>query len=317
MPLPFKPAICYSGFREGQSPDAGIYPTRDQVEEDLAIIEQNWKYIRLYDCDLHTQTVLEVIEDKKLDLEVMLGAWIAAEQNNPNCPWGAIYDERTLNINKEQNLARIDEMIELANQYSGIVAALSVGNEAAVDWTDHMVPVERIIEYVRRVKTGAKQPVTFCENYVPWLEKLKLLAEEVDFISIHTYPVWEHKSLAEGIEFTHDNYQAVADLYPSKQVVITEAGWTTNSNGYSIPTTNVGEEQQRAYYQQLVNWSEQHKVVTFVFEAFDEEWKGSSDPAEPEKHWGLFYMNRKPKLVMRETYSELDKSKTVQRYKTY
>ena len=43
------------------------------------------------------------------------------------------------------------------------------------------------------IKVSAKQPVTFCENYVPWLDKLKGLVEEVDFISIHTYPVWEYK----------------------------------------------------------------------------------------------------------------------------
>ena len=34
---------------------------------------------------------------------------------------------------------------------------------------------------------------TFCENYVPWLEHLKPLAEHLDVISIHTYPVWAFK----------------------------------------------------------------------------------------------------------------------------
>ena len=42
-----------------------------------------------------------------------------------------------------------------------------------------------------------------------------------------------------------------------------------------------------------------------MFEAFDELWKGSPDPMEPEKHWGLFTVDRRPKLAMRETYSEL------------
>jgi Glycosyl hydrolases family 17 len=41
-------------------------------------------------------------------------------------------------------------------------------------------------------------------------------------------------------------------------------------------------------------------VLTFVFEAFDEAWKGSPDPAEPEKHWGLFHADRSPKPVARE-----------------
>ncbi len=28
-------AVCYSGFREGQSPDLGIFPTYEEVKEDL------------------------------------------------------------------------------------------------------------------------------------------------------------------------------------------------------------------------------------------------------------------------------------------
>ncbi|MBL7696076.1 MAG: hypothetical protein JNK91_14595 [Ferruginibacter sp.] len=47
-----------------------------------------------------------------------------------------------------------------------------------------------------------------------------------------------------------------------------------------------------------MNWSEEKKILTFFFEAFDEEWKGSHDPFEPEKHWGLFRIDRSPKLAM-------------------
>ncbi|MEC9249739.1 MAG: glycosyl hydrolase, partial [Pseudomonadota bacterium] len=44
--------------------------------------------------------------------------------------------------------------------------------------------------------------------------------------------------------------------------------------------------------------------LTFVFEAFDEPWKGSPDPDEPEKHWGLFKLDRRPKRVMEERFGE-------------
>ena len=30
--------------------------------------------------------------------------------------------------------------------------------------------------------------VTFCENYVTWVNKLEKLVDVLDFISIHTYP---------------------------------------------------------------------------------------------------------------------------------
>lgn len=295
-------AICYSGYREGQSPDSGIYPTYQQVKEDLLILQNQWTYLRLYDCSIHAETVLNVIDQEKLDFKVMLGAYIGAELNNFGCPWGTIYTEKELEANVKNNLAQVEKLIGLANQYPDIVFSLSAGNEATVDWTDHYVPVHKVINYVRMIKKGAKQPVTFCENYIPWYDKLKLLVDEVDFISLHTYPVWEYKHIHEALEYTKQNYYGIADRYPDKPVIITEAGWATNSNGRGINPENVSEEFQSIYYNDLVNWSTKEGIPTFVFEAFDEPWKGSPEVMEPEKHWGLFTVDRKPKKVMQQFF---------------
>jgi exo-beta-1,3-glucanase (GH17 family) len=291
-------AICYSGFREGQQP-GGITPSYEEVKEDLILLLPHWRYLRLYDCDIHAETVLQVIEQEKLPLQVMLGAYIVAEMNNFGCPWGgADYTVEQLEANKITNQNQIKKLIHFANKYPAIICTLSAGNEACVDWTDHYVSVASVIEYVQQIKKGAKQPVTFCENYVPWLNKLKPLADVVDFISIHTYPVWEYKNIHEALNYTKQNYFAVANMYPKKTVVITEAGWATNSNGRGIEAHNVSEENQEIYYHDLVNWTDSEGILTFVFEAFDESWKGSHEPLEPEKHWGLFKIDRTPKLVM-------------------
>ena len=69
------------------------------------------------------------------------------------------------------------------------------------------------------IKKEAKQPVTFCENYLPWLDKLKGLVEAVDFISIHTYPVWEYKSIEEALQYTEQNYKIVYNL-PKKMCTV-------------------------------------------------------------------------------------------------
>jgi exo-beta-1,3-glucanase (GH17 family) len=298
-------AICYSGYREGQSPDSGIYPTYKQIKEDLLILQKQWVYLRLYDCSEHAETVLQVIETEHLDFKVMLGAFIGAECNNFGCPWGAIYTEEELKQNKKTNLAQIRKLITLANRYPDIVFSLSAGNEATVDWTDHYVPVAKVISYVRMIKKETSQPVTFCENYIPWYEKLKPLVDEVDFISIHTYPVWEYKNIHEALAYTRQNYTSVAERYPDKPVIITEAGWATNSNGRGIDPENVSQELQAIYYNDLVTWSTKAGILTFVFEAFDELWKGSEETLEPEKHWGLFTVDRKPKMVMRTPYTHL------------
>lgn len=303
--LPRGRAICYSGYREGQSPDLQIYPSFDQITEDLYILQQHWAYIRLYDCTEHAEKVLAIIQREKLNLKVMLGAYIGAELNNFGCPWGKTYTEKELKQNRKNNLKEIRKLIQLANQYPEIVFSLSAGNEATVDWTDHYVPVDQVIRYVQMVKKECKQPVTFCENYVPWYDKLKPLAEELDFISIHTYPVWEYKHIHEALEYTRHNYLSVAQKYPDKPVIITEAGWATNSNGRGIKPEHVSQENQSVYYQDLENWSQNEGIMTFVFEAFDEPWKGSPEALEPEKHWGLFTVDRKPKKVMSKLYSNL------------
>jgi exo-beta-1,3-glucanase (GH17 family) len=251
----------------------------------------------LYDCSLHAETVLKVVENEKLDFRVMLGAYIAAELNNFGCPWGKILTEDELKRNKKNNVDQIRKLIKLANQYPDIIFSLSAGNEATVDWTDHYVSVEKVISYVKMIKCEAKQPVTFCENYIPWYDKLKLLVDEVDFISIHSYPVWEYKHIHEAMEYTKQNYNAIADRYPHKPVIITEAGWATNSNGRGINPKNVSEEFQTIYYNDLMEWSEKEGIMTFIFEAFDEPWKGSPEALEPEKHWGLYTVERIPKKV--------------------
>lgn len=295
--------ICYSGFRDGQEP--GIkYPSYDEVKEDLLLLQNHWKYLRLYDCDEHADTVLKVVTTEKLDFKIMLGAFIEAEMNNFGCPWGGgVYEKEQLGTNHKKNEEKIQRLIDWANKFPEIIFLLSVGNEACVDWTDHYVPVSRVVEFTKQVKKFAKQPVTFCENYVPWLNKLKPLAQVVDFISIHTYPVWEYKHIHEAIEYTRDNYEMVAGLYPGKPVVITEAGWATNSNGRGIHPDRVNEENQKVYYDDLMNWAEKNKVLVFFFEAFNESWKGSVDPDEPEKHWGLFCVDRTPKMAAKNLRS--------------
>lgn len=298
-------AICYSGYREGQSPQSQDYPSREQILEDLRILGRHWQYLRLYDCSPHAETVLEIVKSEKLDFKIMLGLDMAAEMSNPHCPWGADFSDDVLYANRESNAMEVKRLTSLAKEYADSVFAVSVGNEASVEWTDHMVPVESLVGYVHDLRREIDQPITFCENYVPWTYKLAPLADELDFIAIHTYPAWEYRSIEDALEFTKENYRSVVDHYPGKQVIITEAGWTTAANGRGIEPHNASEELQAAYYEQLMEWSNAEKILTFVFEAFDEPWKGSPDPLEPEKHWGLFDVHRRPKLVMRERFPEL------------
>ena len=90
LSIPKGAELSNSGIREGQRP-GDLNPSYEQVKEDLTIVQHHWRYVRLYSCDQHAQTVLEVIRNEQLPLQVMLGAYLDGEVSNPNCPWGGDY----------------------------------------------------------------------------------------------------------------------------------------------------------------------------------------------------------------------------------
>ncbi|MCB1132366.1 MAG: glycosyl hydrolase [Verrucomicrobiae bacterium] len=296
-------AVCYSGFRPGQHPDRGsgaVNPTDAEILEDLRILSGRggFRLIRLYDSQENSEAVLRLISRHKLELKVLLGAWLSAEVNNPGCPWQKEpYPDELLKRNKLANQKEIQRAIRLANEYPEIVAAIAVGNEALVEWNDHMVPVDAVIRYVREVKEATAQPVTVADNYDWWAKQGAGLAKHLDFISVHIYPQWEEKDIGEAMSYGIANLEAVRKALPDSRIVITEAGWATTASEFG---PRASEEKQAAYYRELFDWAARTHITTFFFEAFDEDWKGDpNNPLGAEKHWGLFTGDRKPKQAMR------------------
>lgn len=296
-------AVAYSGFREGQHPDRGdgaVNPSAEEILEDLEIlVAHGFRLIRMYDSGGNTRDTLEIIRQHDLPIKVLLGIWLDAEfSNHEGCPWlDEPIPEEKLAANRLKNAAEIERGIELAREFDGIVMAINVGNEALVDWNDHMVPLEQIIAYVRQVKGAIEQPVTVADNYVWWTREGAPLAAEVDFLGVHTYPVWEEKTIDEGLSFTIENLQGVRQALPEKPIAVLEAGWATVASEFG---ERASEADQKRYYNEMLDWAKETNTTVFFFEAFDEPWKGDPDnPLGAEKHWGLFNVDRTPKEVMR------------------
>lgn len=156
---------------------------------------------------------------------------------------------------------------------------------------------------MKRVKNSIGQLVTVADNYDWWVKNGLELAKELDFIGVHTYPAWEGKGIDEALSFTIENIQAVRNALPESKIVIAEAGWATIASEFG---ERASEESQKRYYHELMSWAAQMNITTFFFEAFDEDWKGNPDnPLGAEKHWGIFTVDRKAKLVMYEQYPDL------------
>lgn len=305
-------AVCYSGFRTGQHPDRGdgaINPTYDEVLEDLQILSHNsnFKLIRVYDSGENSEMVLKVIKENNIDIKVLLGIWLRAElSNHETCEWlTEPIPEDVLKKNKKLNAEEIQKGIALAHKYTDIVIAVNVGNEALVDWNDHKVDVDTIISYVKKVKSAIQQPVTVADNYKWWADHGTELAKVVDFVSVHTYPVWEGKDIDEGMSYTIENMKEVRSALPNSRLVITEAGWASIASEFG---DRASEKKQLRYYNEIMDWAKKMNITTFFFEAFDEDWKGDlGNHLGAEKHWGLFTVDRKPKQVVKKEYSYLIK----------
>ncbi len=279
------PAVCYSGYREGQDPDKQLYPSPAQVLEDLRILDREWKLIRLYGSDRHAADVLAQIRAHKLGLRVMLGMWLSGKPGKA-----------------EENERQVAEGIRLAKAYPDVVVAVSVGNEALVDWSDHKLTEADVIGFVKRVKAAVPCRVTVADDFLYWVKPGTKLAAEVDFITLHSYPMWGRQDIDEAFGTTVDKFEAVRKAHPGSTIVFGEVGWATftDSNPQHVPGAG-SEAKQDRYFREMNAWAKAKGVTTFFFEAFDEPWKGKGT----EGHWGLFSVDRKAKPAVLPRYPEL------------
>ena len=98
------------------------------------------------------------------------------------------------------------------------------------------------------------------------------------------------------MSFTIKGIENVLKALPNKRVAILEAGWASIANEFG---DRANEINQKTYYDELKKWSKANNITVFFFEAFDEPWKGNDDtPNAAEKNWGIYFENRKPKLVL-------------------
>jgi len=280
-------AICYSGYRGTETPLKDVFPTQAEVLQDLRILEKNWLLIRVYGADPHSADILEVIRKEKLGIKVMLGVWLSG-----------------LPEAEAKNQRHVETGIRLANQYPEIVVAVSVGNEALVSWSDHKMTEQQVIDTVQFVRKAVHCPVTVADDYLYWSRADAKLVGYVDFITLHTYPVWGKEDIGTGLSSTIRNYEAVRRAHPGKTIVFGEVGWPTYTVGEMHAPQAGDEKKQKRYFEEIVAWSRANNVTTFFFEAFDEPWKG----AGTEGHWGLFSEKRTAKLAMHELYPELKPS---------
>jgi exo-beta-1,3-glucanase (GH17 family) len=291
-------AIAYGPHRDGQSP-GGASPTRAELREDLLLMSKHWKMLRVYGAAGPAETILDVIREEGIDMSVMLGVWIDPEER---------LDDKGLVVEalpqaREANAREVETAIRLAGAYPEIVSAVSVGNETQIFWSAHRVPQELLVGYVREVRAGTSVPVTVADDFNFWNKpESKAVAREVDFIVMHAHPLWNGLQLEDALVWTKGVVAEVQSVHPDHLIVLGETGWATKRHTVGEQATlmkgQLGEDQQKSFYDAVNAWTEGERFPVFFFEAFDENWKGGEHPDEVEKHWGLYRADRTPKKAM-------------------
>jgi exo-beta-1,3-glucanase (GH17 family) len=336
-------AISYGGYRKSSR---GIQPTVAEIKEDMKILHaMKIKILRTYNVQLaQAETILEAIRELKsenpsFEMYVMLGAWIDCKNAWTNHP----VDHQ---IESDQNESEIARAVSLANKYPSIVKIIAVGNEAMVKWaTSYYVQPSVILKwvsYLQNLKKENKLPkslwITSSDNFASWggggdeyhTEDLNKLIEEVDYISMHTYPMhdthynpvfWYTKEEKPNIEkvnnimlrakdYAASQYDGVANYVKSlgikKPIHIGETGWASFSNGlYGNKGSKATDEYKEAlFYWHMREWTAKAGISCFYFEAFDEVWKDAPNPKGSENHFGLFTIDGKAKYALWDLVDE-------------
>ena len=315
-------AVNYSPYREAtNSNELGAEViTRAEVLQDLRLIEAaGFGVIRLFSSNIFGDLVLSVIREEGLNLKVQLGAYV----NNPaprDSAGRSVYNAAL----EAANQAELAATIRLANQYSNLVGAVSVGNETMVTWSTLAIAPDTMAKYIKQVRDAVPQPVTTNDNWAFWADAPASVLKVVDFAAVHTYPLldshyspglwdWEQANVPEAQRADAMLDAAIAEAQrqfgsarayldrsglASLPMVVGETGWTAvDTDGGPDLTRRAGRVNQKRYFDRLQTWVAQGRSgngpqAIFYFQAFDERWKQGDDG------WGLFNAARQARYVL-------------------
>ncbi|PPD31099.1 MAG: cellulose synthase [Methylomonas sp.] len=318
--------VTYNGTRRDFNPELKNYPTREQVQEDLALLSDKVHSIRTYTSLEGMEVVPEIAAQNNMHLA--MGAWID------------LFDDTTTEQDRlkieEKNRRDIESLISLSNQYPKTIVRTLVGNESLLrarsklagpiadqiteqfkgqlseqdikDKIETEVKVKvaekasQLIDYIREVKKRTWKPVSTSETWDIW-EANPALVEEVDYIGVHILPYWENVPVdkapgAEGyaaVDYVFKRFYELQQKYPNKPIVITETGWP--SDGPPQKSASASLVNEAKFLRAFLNRATAENVIYYVIEAFDQPWKIELE-GTAGAYWGLFNADRQPKFPM-------------------
>lgn len=260
-------SVSFAPFREGQSPLTEVFPTSEEIDEDLRLLAGGTHSVRTYASTRGLTNVAAIA--RKYGVNVIQGAWIGG---------------MTM---AEENQAEIDQLIKLANQYPDVIKRVIVGNEVLL--RGELKP-EQLLQYIRQVKRSVKQPVSYADVWSFYM-RYPEIAQEVDFFTVHILPYWEDEPLKIEDTAAHveKNYRKIRDAYPGKPILIGESGWPSagRQRGWAVPSV-VNEAK---FIRSLVQLANKNGFDYNIVEAFNQPWKSQLEGVVGA-NWGLYSADR-------------------------
>ncbi|MCW2235445.1 glycoside hydrolase family 17 protein [Azospirillum canadense] len=278
QPVPLDPppggklkSVSFAPFRDGQSPLTHVFPTTEQIDEDLAALAPQVAGVRTYTSLEGLEVVPELA--RKHGMTVTMGAWLSSKL--------------------DKNEAEVASLIDLANRYPDVITRVIVGNEVLLR---RELTAEQVAGYIDRVKAAVKQPVSYADVWEWWL-KYPLIADHVDYLTIHLLPYWEDvpTDVAGAQERIRSSYRTIAQRFPGKPILVGETGWPTAGRSRGAAVT--GLVNKAKFVNGFVRLAQQEGFDYNVIEAFDQGWKAKLE-GTVGGHWGLYTADREAKFSL-------------------
>jgi len=260
--------MSFSPIRPGQDPNKEIFPTREEIEQDIALLNGKVKNLRTYDI---IGTLADIPElARKYDVKVTLGVWLTTDL--------------------ARNEEHIKKLIEIANANQTSVNRVMVGNEAILTG---VLTAEEIGNYIDRVKAQVHVPVSTGEPWHVWVANPEL-ADHADFVAVHLLPYWEGINLDTSIGFIKNCMKILKDTFPNTPILIGEVGWP--SNGRTRNNAVASEANEATFLRRFLDLAHKEKYEYFIMEAFDQTWKADFE-GSVGAYWGVYNVFRTPKFA--------------------
>jgi exo-beta-1,3-glucanase (GH17 family)/cellulose synthase/poly-beta-1,6-N-acetylglucosamine synthase-like glycosyltransferase len=258
--------FAYAPYRIDQDPREHLYPSLEEIEQDLEMLSGKTIAVRTYSVEDKLFQIPQLA--RRHNINVCLGAYISADE--------------------ERNAVEFPVFLETARTNPNVVRAI-VGNE-----TQHhkMMPIETLIDYLDQARAALRKPVSTAEPAHIWHNNPQLV-EHVDFIAVQILPYWEGKEVRSAVDYVFNELRGLKEHYPDKPIIISEVGWPSRGRIRQDAVPSVAN--QAIFLRHFLARVPQEGYVYYLMEAFDQPWKTDIEGAVGA-YWGVYDAGREPKF---------------------